>query len=373
MRQLLTVTCILCCSILFANIALAELDPARILDLDWSSNGTYIAFGRANGTVELWDASTNTHVTNFMGHTQETHVLKFSPNGQQLASGSPDGTIRIWSIETREIINIIKFSTPIGGMRALLDLDWNFDGTLIAAARDNNYIFIWDTQTGEQIAAYRHEDMPLSVDWHPSENILVSSGIGEDIWIWDSDNKVPRIFEQNLSNAVSIHSVKWSPTGEQIAIARYRHGVQIFNYPSMTLTLETEPTQNALLSLYWSPNGTQLAIGMVDNIMVINATTGTVQNTILGYYASNNRVAWSPYGGRLALITDTPPTFADGNIQIIVPDPSFEHFQAVAQLCGAPTDLVPDPLEDFTAHLDTLDIPPACRADLLAIAAALQD
>lgn len=318
MPNLFRITCIFLFSIIFANIAQSATDPSTVLTLDWSPDGAYIAVGRTNGAIELWNIATNTLAHHFIGHTQEIQVLKYSPDGQQIASGSPDGTIRIWSVDTGELINLIQFSPPTGGMRALLDLDWNFDGTLIAAARDNDYIFIWDAQTGEQITAYPHTDLPLSVDWHPSANILVSSGIGEDILRWDPDSKIPHIFYQNLNNMGSIADIAWSPTGEQIAISTYRYGTQIFNYPSMTLTLQIETPPNTPLSLYWNPNGTQLAIGMVDHIMIVSSTTGIAEEILTGNGIGNS-VAWSPHGGRLAI-----RELADGFIYITAPNSSLE-------------------------------------------------
>src|SRR5690606_30147442 len=105
----------------------------------------------------------------------------------------------------------------------------------------------------------------------------------------------------------------------------------------------------------------------------------------------------SPYGGRLALGNSAPvndttavqvsrnviQTLANGAIVIVVPAPSLERLQAIAEACNAPTpieqsltaSLQADQLTDFVAQVEALPentIPPACAADLIAVARALQ-
>ncbi|MDX2162267.1 MAG: hypothetical protein SF162_13155, partial [bacterium] len=70
-------------------------------------------------------------------------------------------------------------------------------------------------------------------------------------------------------------------------------------------------------------------------------------------------------------------------VQIIVPDPSPERLQAIAAQCGAPLTvergldaaIAAADYADVIAQIDALPagtIPPACAADLRAVAAAMQ-
>jgi hypothetical protein len=110
----------------------------------------------------------------------------------------------------------------------------------------------------------------------------------------------------------------------------------------------------------------------------------------------------SPYGGRLVLgdaaptsdlaaiqaSSDVIQTLADGAVQIVVPAPSLDRLNAIAELCVRDAltpmlevmDLTARPvseitLSDFIAQVEALPdgaIPPACAADLLTVAAAIQ-
>lgn len=98
----------------------------------------------------------------------------------------------------------------------------------------------------------------------------------------------------------------------------------------------------------------------------------------------------SPYGGQLALgnSADTAArNQTDNGFQIVVPAPSLDRLAAIAALCvrdgdaraESLTDSVPTALDDlpaFVAQVEALPdgaIPPACKADVLAVASALGD
>jgi hypothetical protein len=105
----------------------------------------------------------------------------------------------------------------------------------------------------------------------------------------------------------------------------------------------------------------------------------------------------SPYGGRLAIANNgstlapelptnvdgttlATQTLLDGAVQIVVPAPSLERLQAIADACNAPSTVeqalaTSDQLTDFVAEVEALPentIPLACAADLIAVAEALQ-
>jgi hypothetical protein len=77
-------------------------------------------------------------------------------------------------------------------------------------------------------------------------------------------------------------------------------------------------------------------------------------------------------------------TLAGGAVRIVVPAPSLERLQAIADACSAPAaveqsltaDIQAGQLTDFVARVEALPvgvIPPACAADLIAVAEALEN
>jgi hypothetical protein len=104
--------------------------------------------------------------------------------------------------------------------------------------------------------------------------------------------------------------------------------------------------------------------------------------------------AWSPYGGRLAILETNPQNILSlkdeqvfdvnslrNTFKVIVPMPTQEQLQTMADVCNIPTavrqmlDAQIDAVSSFVSHIEALPkdaIQPACLADLLAVANALQ-
>lgn len=75
--------------------------PNNVMDIAVSRDGTTVAAGRLDGTVELWDLATRTQLPHspLRGHTGPVARLAFGP-GHQLASISGDATVRLWDTST---------------------------------------------------------------------------------------------------------------------------------------------------------------------------------------------------------------------------------------------------------------------------------
>src|SRR5450432_2022767 len=74
----------------------------RVTAVAWSPNGTYIASGSLDQTVQVWVANTNTHFRTsiYRGHTAGVQSVAWSPDGKLIASGSSDKTVQVWDALT---------------------------------------------------------------------------------------------------------------------------------------------------------------------------------------------------------------------------------------------------------------------------------
>jgi WD40 repeat protein len=316
-------------------------------------------------------------------------TLKWSPNGTQIASGSPDGTVRIWDALTGALTNAIQFSQSSGGLRAILDIDWSPDSTLIAGARETGSVIIWDVRTGERRTSYSHDSMALTVAWNPSNDIVASGGLDGKMLLWDANNHNLREFAAiSSSDFGPVDSVAWDTNGERIAISTRRGGIQVFNFFTQTLDFQISQPPRNIVSVSWSPDGRELAVADSETITIVDASTELIIDRISGD-GRLDALTWSPYGGQLAFRNSTSQPMTsisrlDGAVQIVVPAPSLERLQAIADACNAPVaveqsltaSLQADQLGNFITQVEALSestIPPACAADLIAVAEALQN
>ena len=65
--------------------------------LCWSPDGTRLAAGGSDGTIQVWNAATGERLFVYQGHGSfEVSAVAWSPDGKSIASGSRDGTMQIW-------------------------------------------------------------------------------------------------------------------------------------------------------------------------------------------------------------------------------------------------------------------------------------
>ncbi len=90
------------------NIYTYQGHKTDVFSVAWSPDGKRIASGSGDGLVEVWDALTGQHVYTYRGHADiymghftsgssaAVNTLAWSPDGTYIASGSSDNTVQVW-------------------------------------------------------------------------------------------------------------------------------------------------------------------------------------------------------------------------------------------------------------------------------------
>src|SRR5271157_2201030 len=68
----------------------------EVLAVAWSPDGTRIASGEHDSTVQIWDTRTGKRLLTYQGHSNQVLALAWSPDGTRIASGSFDNTVQVW-------------------------------------------------------------------------------------------------------------------------------------------------------------------------------------------------------------------------------------------------------------------------------------
>lgn len=331
--------------------------------------------------------------------TGYSNDIFWSPDGSMLVgyTGSADGgdLIRLWSLAERaEVISI-----PVIGSSSTNQIGWSSDSNRLAFVRRNS-IFVWNVNLKSQVAefVFDNNSVPQAFAWQPSTHRIWIAGVDNHLRLWDTGTN-QFVYDEPLAKYVTVLAA--THEGSKLAIGHSDGSVTIWDTTTYQSIATFEAMQDdAVWIVEWALDGSQLAAAGSDEPIVIWAMmTRTITDQIVrqtdGFYEA---IAFSPYGGRLAYSTNllgvgAPPLNATSHnqilrssfgeaLQMVVPAPSTERLDAIATVCNlspetkaalnqhTTTDLVA-----FTAQVTALpdtQITPGCRADLLAVAAALQ-
>src|SRR3984885_4988735 len=106
-----------------------------VYSVAFSPDGSHIASGSGDQTVQIWDAKTGVHLTTLRGHSDWVHSVAFSPNGSHIASGSQDKTVRIWDAKTGVHLTTLK-----GHSAYVYSVAFSPDGSRIASVSSDQTV-----------------------------------------------------------------------------------------------------------------------------------------------------------------------------------------------------------------------------------------
>ncbi len=365
-----------------STISLAQTpSPTWTRTLAWSPDGTKIATGRQDGTIQVWNASTG-QLLRTLQQSGSGLVLSviWHSDSRKLASGGFDQPIVVWDTTTGQAL--LTFHEPLP---RYTDLAWSPDGTRLAAVNDGGIFNIWDATAGQLLTTIPSPGFSYAVAWSP-DGSKIATGAYSTIVVWSPNGQKIAALQDNGGD---VESLAWSPDGTKLASANLEGIIHTWDASSNQILKTFTGHTTLASSVAWSPDGTKLASASADNtVRVWDAATGQSINTI----QSSDRVfavAWSPYGGRLAFAGAVAnsalartQTLAGGAVHMVVPAPTAEKLQAITKRCTKAdveqrlvSRIGAARLPDFIAEVKKLpkeQMPPACAADLIAVAEALQ-
>ena len=168
--------------------------------LAWSPDSRYIASASDDKTVQVWPfeqirgilvqeerlARKNSMI--YSGHTGWVKTVAWSPNGTRLASGSWDNTVQLWNATDGRFVYVhADHSSWINAVA------WSPNSTRIASASNDGTVHLWDANNGHEVFTKRtfftyegHRDDVRAVAWSPDGTRIASGGHDTTVQIWDA-------------------------------------------------------------------------------------------------------------------------------------------------------------------------------------------
>lgn len=230
----------------------------------WSPNGDYLAVGKRNNGIWIWNVSTWQMVSERDGGEETEYFnpgFAWSPDGNQLALGTGRGEVWLW--EKLSNTWVMKDSSKT----QLVGIHWDPSGKLVML---RGYDLI-DVETGQYLGRLNHWiDGIGNVTWSPDEkHVYVYFDLGGGVM--DVDTNKATI------EAGFFPEYAWSMDGKYFAsVSECTNQLQVWD-TSRNKMVREESQGNVIYALSWTADGDLLALGVKDfSTVVWNTDTGKV-------------------------------------------------------------------------------------------------
>lgn len=394
-------------TLLFAVVWLAVFpSTAQVNDvvrlISWSPDGRLAAVNITPQTLGLFDVVSGQLLQRLEGHSGEITSIVWSPDGNQIATGSEDATVRVWEVATGQAKFVFEAPEP-----RWTTVAWSPDGEFLATSNLEVLpnLALRNAQTGEVESLFSVASSTY-MSWSPDGKkfVIVPVYIAL-VQLWDSP-KFSKETRLSLDTDDFVTAVAWSPDSQQLLMGTGKGFLQVWDVEGEKKIAEFQGTEGskvpdkpfarAAITVAFSADGKSvMSVNADGTTRLWDITTGellsSTQIDIAEITYTPHPIAdWSPYRGRLIYVSSAGDSEASAEndlaafgVKIVTPFASAEQLRSIANTCVTQDALKSDldqlieqrKYADFVTAIKALSsdqIPPACAADLIAVAEALQ-
>lgn len=230
--------------------------------------------------VRVFDANTLEQLAILRGHTGRTFAAAYSPRGRLIATaGGSNDPIRLWNGETFALVGTIEHEDE-----RIYSMSFS-PVTFALGTGGDRYIRIWNANTRKEVVAFDNEETVWSMAFSPDGSLIAASS---GLWNAFTREKLPVTIGEFSSVAISPRSDVMVTTENFIPID-----------PQRKLIAETGFTGLNNNKVAFSPDGSLVAMGVEDEIRLIDVEKQQVIATLTGHGSDVRSLAFSPDGSIL--------------------------------------------------------------------------
>ncbi|KAI9069206.1 hypothetical protein FKP32DRAFT_1587066 [Trametes sanguinea] len=192
-----------------ATLTSTDIGSSDIRSLDISPDGSLLACGTGNGTIQFRSVQTGAEVHAMEGHGYSVMSLSFSPDGKALLSGDVQGSVKLWDVITGACLGTWKRHS-----KWVSSVAWSSDGKLAASGSHDETVRLWSVASPEESTELSgHQRNVLSVVFAADGTLLAGSG-DQTCKVWDTHTKS---LVQTLVHDSAVWTVAVSPNSQLVA------------------------------------------------------------------------------------------------------------------------------------------------------------
>jgi WD40 repeat protein/serine/threonine protein kinase len=202
-----------------------------------------------------------------------------SPDGTRLAAGKYDGTLEIWNVAARKVERTLD-----GHVNTANCLAFSPNGKTLMFGERGSHVIFWDVGSGKLLADCEHEGWIRAVEFSPDGRLAASAGdVGNLVKIWDAESG--KELRTLVGGRSATFALAFSPDGNALAAAGDDELVQLFDVRTgVRLRVLSAPPGTYFRSLTFSPDGSVLAAGGPDHtVRYWDLATGRLGEPLRGH------------------------------------------------------------------------------------------
>jgi WD40 repeat protein len=172
--------------------------------------------------------------------------------------------------------NTVQIGKPLAHDDWVFNLALSPDGTTMAAAGKDNFVYLWDVKTQKQIAKLKHTDWVHSLAFSADGKLLAAGAHDAVLTIWDmATSHTPRkIFEINEAHDSVIFNLAFAPDGKTLVSVSRDKTVRVWDAAKgKTIGDPLAEHTDWVLSAAYSPDGKFFVTGGDKTVRVWDAKT----------------------------------------------------------------------------------------------------
>jgi WD40 repeat protein len=186
-----------------------------------------------------------------------------SGDGSLIVAGSSTGAIGRWDSSTGAARSPLQ-STQL---KQINDLAVNDDGSLIAAGgpQDDPRIEVWDGQSGELRSTLPAGDAAIiAIEFQPRGNLLAAADLGGTLRIWNTQDGALVKTIDATSQQQWFSTVAFSPDGATLMTGTPTGQITFWNPQTGEAVATLPQLEFGVFSAAFSPDGRRLVVGLAD-------------------------------------------------------------------------------------------------------------
>ena len=277
----------------------ARIGKGRANDIAVSPDGSQLAVATEIG-IWLYNARTGAEIALLTGHTDRVNSVTYSPKGKLLASAS-SRDIRLWNLHTQE--HKATFEDKGGN-----SLVWSPYDQWLAVGRWGD-VCLLNAYTGEeQFTFFGYTAGVRHLAFSPDARTLAAAVDYGTMRLWNVRTGAAQNFKGIEGHTDSIRALAFSPTRNEFVSAAWDSTLRLWNAHTGQ-NIKTVDNFYVRCAAY-SSDGSTLAVGGGSEILLLNANTFELQQTISGHIESIYSLVFSSDGSTLVSAS------SDGTIRL---------------------------------------------------------